>query len=283
MKIRVVLLMIILTATIFSCNNQQGTGENEAGTDSVSKVSMQPSIREETVSYEADGKSYQSFVAYDDNVQGKRPVILVVHEWWGLNDYPKARARQVAAMGYMAMAVDMFGNGDTAANPQQAQQMATPFYANPQLARSGLDAGLSRLSAFSQADTSQVAAIGYCFGGNVVLNAAKLGAPYKGVVSFHGNLAGAPAKKDLLKASLLVCHGETDKFISEAEISGFKKSMDSIDANYTFKTYPNATHAFTNPAATETGRKFNLPIEYNAAADTASWNDMKIFLENIFK
>jgi dienelactone hydrolase len=220
---------------------------------------------------------------YDAAKEGKRPAVLVVHEWWGQNDYVRNRAKQLAELGYIAMAVDMFGGGKTAANPQEAQAMAMPFYQNPQMTRTRLEAALNKLKTYPQADTANMAAIGYCYGGFVVLNAAKLGAPLKGVVSFHGNLSGVQPQKDLLKAKIMVAHGAADQFVPEAEVAAFKKSMDSISANYTFKAYPNATHAFTNPAATETGKKFNMPIAYNGAADTASWNDMKAFFSTIFK
>jgi dienelactone hydrolase len=265
-----------------SCNNENASTDKETDNDSASQSSRKPEIKEETVTYESEGKSYRSFVAYDQNLEGKRPAVIIVHEWWGLTDYPKDRARQLAALGYIALAADMYGDGRTAGNPQEAQQLATPFYTNPQLTKSTLDAALRKLKEFPQADTSKLAAIGYCFGGSVVLNAAKLGADLKGVVSFHGNLAGVPPRKDLLKSKVLVCHGEADKFISEQEINRFKRGMDSIGADYRFKSYPGATHAFTNPDATETGKKFNMPIEYNAAADTASWNDMKSFFGTIF-
>jgi dienelactone hydrolase len=146
-----------------------------------------------------------------------------------------------------------------------------------------LMAAAQKAKSLPQADTTQIVAIGYCFGGGMVLNAAKLGAPFKGVVSFHGSLAGVPAKKELLKSSILVCHGDADSFVSKTDVDAFKKSMDSIHADFTFKSYPNATHAFTNPGATELGKKFKMPIEYNAAADSASWNDMKTFFGKILK
>jgi dienelactone hydrolase len=206
-----------------------------------------------------------------------------VHEWWGVNDYVRRRARQLAEMGYVAMAVDMFGNGKTADNPGDAGKLAMPFYENPQLARTRLDAAYAKLIEYSQADTAKVAAIGYCYGGFVVLNAAKLGADLKGVVSFHGGLGGAPANKDLLRAEIFVAHGGADPFVPEAEVAAFKKGLDSIGTDYTFKVYPNATHAFTNPDATETGKKFNIPIAYNAAADSASWKDMKEFFGRVFQ
>jgi len=242
-----------------------------------------PKLKEETVSYMAEGVTFKGFVVYDESKSGKRPVVLVVHEWWGLNDYAKNRARQLAELGYLAIAVDMYGGGQTATNPQQAQEMATPFYKNPNLSKIRLDAAINKIKEFKQADADNVAAIGYCFGGSVVLNSAKLGTDLKGVVSFHGGLAGVPAEKQLLKAKILVCHGASDKFVPDNDITNFKHELDSIGADYIFKSYANATHAFTNPDATKTGKQFNMPIEYNETADNASWKDMKDFLTSIFK
>jgi dienelactone hydrolase len=249
----------------------------------MSPNSVSPKIKEQVVTYTDNGTNFKGFVAYDENINGKRPAILVIPEWWGLNDYAKSRARQLAGLGYIAMAVDMFGDGKIAANPQEAQEFTKPYYANPQLAKTRVDAALKQLKAFPVADAGNMAAIGYCFGGNVVLNAARLGADLKAVVCFHGGLGGALADKKLLKAKILVCNGGADKFVSEQSINDFKHSMDSIGATYTFKSYANATHAFTNPESTENGKKFNMPIEYNEAADKASWNDMKVFFEGIFK
>lgn len=269
--------IIMSSLSVISCSNGNTSGEKQTG----EKIA-QPQLKEQTVSYTAGTITSKGYVVYDEKTKGKRPAVLVVPEWWGLNDYPKNRAKQLAEMGYIAMAVDMYGNGKIAANPQEAQALATPYYQNPQLTKTSLDAAIKKLKEYAETDTVNIAAIGYCYGGFVVLNAAKLGADLKGVVSFHGNLTGVPPKKELLKAKVLVCHGEADKFVSPQEVAAFKKSMDSIGADYTFKSYPNATHAFTNPSSTETGKKFNMPIEYNAAADTASWNDMKVFFGRIF-
>jgi dienelactone hydrolase len=258
-----------------SCNSQE---EKAAEPEAVAT----PDIKEESVSYTADTVTLNGFVAYDANAKDKRPVVLVVHEWWGLGDYVRNRARQLAEMGYVAMAVDIFGNGKTADNPADAGKLATPFYQNPELARSRLEAAINKVSSYAQADTSRIAAIGYCFGGAVVLNTARLGSNLDGVVSFHGNLVGVPADKSKLKAAVLVCHGNADSFVPQQEVDQFKKQMDSI-GDYTFKAYDSATHAFTNPNATETGKKHNLPIAYNEAADKSSWADMKAFLDRIFK
>jgi dienelactone hydrolase len=269
---------LIVLAVIFSiagCNSNETT-EKEAAV----KI---PVIKTEDVNYTSDSAKLTGFIAYDSAITKKLPVVLIVHEWWGLNDYVKSRAKQLAALGYLAMAVDMYGDGKTGTNPQEAGELAMPFYKSPAFAKSRFDAALAKVKTYSQADTTQIAAIGYCFGGSMVLNMAKLGEALNGVVSFHGNLAGVPADKSLLKAKVLVCHGADDQFVKPEEVATFKKQMDSIGADYTFKQYTGATHAFSNPAATEWGLKFKIPIAYNAAADSASWQDMKDFFGKIFK
>ncbi len=277
------ILMSFGMMALLACNNSSTTNANADTMESVMPTadSSQSNIKEEAVSYGSNGFTAKSYITYDANKSGKRPAVLVVPEWWGLTDYPRMRAKMLAELGYVAMAVDTYGDGKTADNPQEAQMLATPFYENPTLCKTRLDAALQKLKTYPQVDAANIAAIGYCYGGYVVLNAAKLGEPLKGVVSFHGGLTGAPFDKNLLKAKVLVCHGGADKFESPAEIAAFKKGMDSIGADYTFKVYPNATHAFTNPKATENGKKFNMPIEYNGAADTASWNDMKAFFGKV--
>jgi dienelactone hydrolase len=244
---------------------------------------VKSSIKEENITYVADGVTMKGFIAHDNDMKGKRPAILVVPEWWGLNDYAKNRARQLASLGYIAMAVDMYGNGKIAADPREAQALAGAFYQNPQLGKTRLDAAINKIKEYQQTDPANIAAIGYCFGGSMVLNSAKLGADLKGVVSFHGGLAGVKPDKNLLKARILVCHGGSDKFVPQYDVDVFKHQLDSVGASYTVNVYPNATHAFSNPDATATGKKFNMPIEYNAEADKNSWNDMKSFFAALFK
>ena len=269
---------VALIVLIYSCNSNENTT-----TDSNTKTETKtPKLKEETVSYTVDSLRMQSYVVYDENVEGKRPAVLVVHEWWGLNDYVKRRANMLAEMGYVAMAVDMYGNGRMGNDPGAAQALAMPFYQNPAMAKKHFDMALEELKKNPNVDPSKIAGIGYCFGGGMLLNFARMGEPLNGVVSFHGSLLGTPADKNLTKAEILVCHGEKDDFVN-AEVAPFKKQMDSIGKSYTFKSYPGATHSFTNPDATEMGKKFNMPIEYNAAADSASWNDMKDFFAKIFK
>lgn len=269
------LAFIICTA---SCNNS-----NDSSTKTTTAMEQPVSIKTENVDYTGDGVTMKGFAAYNDSLKGPLPVVIIVHEWWGQTDYPRMRAKQLAALGYFAFAVDMYGDGKTAETPDSAQKLSAPFYSNLQMSKARFDAALAKIKTFPNADTNRIAAIGYCFGGGMVLNMARLGEPLKGVVSFHGNLMGAPADKNLLKAEILVCHGDSDKFVLPAEVAAFKKQMDSVGAKYEFRHYANATHAFTNPMATEKGKKYNMPIEYNAAADTASFNDMKEFLGRIFK
>jgi len=277
--------VIILSS---ACNSQSSSTSNTDSTgtsvDSTMKETAEASsLKEENVTYTDNGVTMDGYVVYDGNKEGKRPAVLVVPEWWGLVDYPKMRARKLAELGYIAMAIDMYGNGKVADNPDDAGKAAAPFYQNLKMTKSRFDAALAKLKTYSQVDTNNIAAIGYCFGGGVVLNVARLGEDLKGVVSFHGTLIGAPANKNLLKAKILVCHGMADQFVKPEDVEKFTKQMDSIGADYTFKQYPNATHAFTNPASDANAEKFKMPIKYNPAADSASWNDMKEFFARIFK
>ena len=265
--------------SLSSCNSGEKENANTGTTNTETKTGQ---LKEETVSYKIDTLNLSSYVVYNEKMEGKRPAVLVIHEWWGLNDYTKRRAKMLAEMGYIAMAVDMYGNGKMGNNPTEASELTRPYYEYPDMAKNIFDKALEEFKKNPNVDQSKIAAIGYCFGGGMVLNFARMGEPLNGVVSFHGTLLGTPADKNLTKAEILVCHGEADDFVN-VQVAPFKKQMDSIGKSYTFKSYPGATHAFTNPEATALGRKFNMHIEYNAAADTASWNDMKDFFGKIFR
>jgi dienelactone hydrolase len=243
--------------------------------------SSEENIKEEQINYEIDGTKYNGYVYYNEKQEGKRPGILVVHEWWGLNDYSRKRAKQLAQLGYISMAVDMFGNGKTAEDPESAQNLAMPFYKDPSLSKKRLDPAIDLLKTYSQTNNSKIGAIGYCFGGYVVLNAAKLGADLVGVVSFHGGLGGAKPENGKVKAEMLICHGAEDP-MANPDVEQFKKDMNDANVDYTFQVYADATHAFSNPNATAKGEKYNMPIKYNEAADKASWKHMKQFFRKIF-
>lgn len=259
----------------FSCKSHDKKKDDAAA--------KEPKLKEEVISYRVDSLNMNSFVVYDENIEGKRPAILVIHEWWGLNDYAKMRARKLAELGYIAMAVDMYGNGQMGNDPDAAGKLAMPFYTNPEIAKKHFDAALENFKKNPAVDPANMAVMGYCFGGGMAVGLARMGAALKGAVSFHGNLNIVTLNKDLLKAEILICHGNADPLVPQAEVEQFKKQMDSIGAKYVFKVYDNSTHAFTNPNATEMGEKFKLPIKYDAAADSASWSDMKEFFRRIFQ
>jgi dienelactone hydrolase len=271
------ILFASICIALASCGNQQtsSTTTDSAQTAAVDSTNSTPSIKTDSVIYTSNGKQSKGYIAYDENKKGKLPVVVVIPEWWGVTNYTKSRARQLADLGYFAIDADLFGKGDTATNPKEAMAFTKPYYTNPQLALSAVEAAIAKAASYPQADTSRIAAIGYCFGGFIVLNATKLGAPLKATVSFHGDLSGVQPKKDIIKGDILVCQGGADQFVPEKAQTAFKKSMDSVGAHYTFVVYPDAMHAFSNPNATALGEKFKLPIAYNATADTASWKAMQ--------
>lgn len=236
------------------------------------------------IEYRADGVTLKGYVAYDDAKQGKRPGILVVHEWWGHNAYTRRRANMLAGLGYVGFAVDMFGEGKQAADAADAGRLSGEIFKNPAVMKARFMAALETLKQSHLVDTSRIGAVGYCFGGGVVLAMARQGADLQAVVSFHGMIgAGAPAAPGAIKGKILVCNGADDKFISAEDIAKLKQEMKAVKADMTFINYAGSLHAFTNPEATANGKKYNIPIAYNAAADTASWSDMRGFLTHAFK
>lgn len=238
-------------------------------------------IHRETVEYQHGETLLRGYLFYDEAVEGKRPGVMVVHEWWGLNDYTKNRAEQLALLGYVAFAVDIYGNGKTAASAEEAAKLAAPFRADRHLMRDRAKAGLEVLSKHKLADEKRLAAIGYCFGGGVVLELARSGADIAGVVSFHGNLNNpSPEDANDIKAKVLVLHGAEDPYVKIDEVVGFWKEMNKTEADWQLTIYSGAVHSFTNPASGDDPSK---GVAYNAEADLNSWEAMKIFLSKIFE
>ena len=241
-------------------------------------------VKTKTVTYQEGDTKLVGYLAYDDKFKGKRPGVLVVHEWWGHNDYVRERARKLAKLGYVAFALDMYGDGKTAAHPEDAGKFAGQVRSNLPIATARFNAALKQLKASEHTDPNKIAAIGYCFGGGVVLEMARTGLDIAGVVSFHGSLGTSnPAQKDKVKAKVLVLNGEADPFVKPEQITAFKQEMDNAGVSYEFISYPGAKHAFTNPGATALGKKFKLPLEYSPSADKASWKKMQSFFNDIFK
>lgn len=222
----------------------------------------------------------RGWVAYDDAQSGKRPGVLVVPEWWGLTEYPKTRARDLAKLGYVAFVADIYGEGKTTSNPKEAGELAGRFHNDRAALVRRATAALEQLKKQPGVDTSKLAAIGYCFGGTTVLEVARAGVPLAGVVSFHGGLnTPNPAEPGRIKAKILVCGGGDDAFVPDDQVDAFKQEMRRAHANWELITYGGAHHAFTNPDA----GKFGIPnIEYNKQADLRSWTAMKDFFAEIF-
>lgn len=271
MKKLTVTALLVFAVFLISCERQQ-TEQVEAD------------LREQEIQYTANGDTLLGYLVYDAAVEGKRPGILVVHEWWGHNEYARKRARMLAELGYTAFALDMFGKGKQADHPDDAGKFAQEVMQNMDMARARFTAALDLLKSQETVNPDEVAAIGYCFGGGVVLQMAIAGVDLDGVVSFHGSI---PERFELdparIKASILVCHGAEDPFVDREHLEFFNTAMGDAGIDYEFKEYPNAKHSFTSPAADSLGEKFNLPLAYNEAADKQSWEDMKAFLNRIFE
>jgi dienelactone hydrolase len=233
--------------------------------------------------YRAGDAELKGYLAYDDALTVKRPGVIVVHEWWGHNAYARQRAEKLAAAGYVALAVDMYGDGRQAAHPDEAGKFAAEVRNNLPLARQRFQAGLEVLKGNPFTDPEKIAAIGYCFGGGVVLQMAREGADLKGAVSFHGALeSGEPAKAGAVKAEIMVFNGGADKFVSLDAIKAFAEEMITAEAAFTFRSLPGAMHSFTNPEADRLGREFKLPLAYQEKADRESWREMLDFFNRIF-
>ena len=247
-------------------------------------VQAKPNIKVTLVEYSAKGVVMKGYLAYDKNITGKRPGVLVAHEWWGLNDYARKRARMLAELGYAALAVDMYGGGKQAEHPDEAGKFSSELMKNFETAKGRFIAAMEFLKTQSIVDPQKIAAVGYCFGGGIVLNMARQGVDLKGVASFHGNLSAVePAKRGSVKAKILVLHGADDKFITVEQIKAFKNEMRNAGADFRFISYPGALHSFSNPEADGYGKKFNIPVAYNAEADKKSWKELKKFLRELFK
>jgi len=240
---------------------------------------VQAAVTTEPVEYRQGDTVLKGFIAYDAAVQGKRPGVLVVHEWWGLNDYAKRRARMLAEAGYVAFALDMYGEGKTTEHPKEAGEWAAAVGQNQDVAKARFMAAYELLRKNPMADPEHIAAIGYCFGGGVVLGIAMNGVDLDAVVSFHGSLPQEPAPGEV-KASVLVCYGGADELVTRDQLHTFMTNLDAAHADWEVNIYGGAKHSFSNPGADKRG----IPqLGYNKKADDRSWREMLGFLEEAFQ
>jgi dienelactone hydrolase len=232
------------------------------------------------VEYHDGDAVLEGYLAYDDASPNPRPGVLVVHEWKGLNDYAKRRAGQLAELGYIAFAADMYGKGVRATDHEEAAKLSGIYRSDRQLMRRRILAAYDELRRRPLADPSRLAAIGYCFGGTAVLELARSGAEVVGVASFHGGLSTpTPADAANIKGRVLVLHGADDTFVTPEEVAAFESEMRQAGVRYRLITYPGAVHSFTVP---EAGSDPSTGMAYNAEADRRSWEEMRSFLHDVF-
>jgi dienelactone hydrolase len=240
-------------------------------------------LHTETVRLSADGTELDCYLARKNNGRTRGPGVLVVHEWWGLNEYIRRRARMLAELGFTALAVDMYGGGEVADNPDDAGRLMNGVLADMSQAESRMGAALEFLQNDDSVDPGRIAAIGYCFGGGVVLHAARTGMPLAGVASFHGSLGSFhKPEPGSVRARILVCHGAEDVLISEDSVTALKDELQAAGADLRFIAYPGALHGFTNPDADANGEKYGLPLAYSEDTDQRSWQEMQAFFKEIF-
>jgi dienelactone hydrolase len=237
-------------------------------------------VQTKAVEYMDEDVPLTGHLYWDDSIEGKRPGVLVIHEWWGLNDYAKERARMLAELGYVAFAADMYGNNQVTDKPDQARDWMQEITADVELWRQRAGLGLDQLKASELVAADKTAAIGYCFGGGTVLHMAYGGAPVLGVVSFHGSLPAAPEEvKGKIGPVILVLHGQADSFVAPEVVTNFQNKLEEAEANWEMDIYGGARHGFTNPKVGEYGIE---NLQYDAQADARSWARMQAFFDELF-
>lgn len=243
----------------------------------------QAEVQSREINYTVDGQTFTGYLAYDDRIEGDRPGVLVVHEWWGHGDYVRKRADMLAELGYAAFALDMYGSGKYAEHPSKANEFMQSVMSNKDEAERRFRKALSILREQPMVEKDDIAAIGYCFGGAVVLHMARAGIDLDGVVSYHGMLStDVEAQPGDVEADLLVFTGEADPMVPAQQVEAFKQEMANANVDFKVHSYPGAQHAFTNPAATEAGKQYDLPLAYDAEADADSWHKTQRFFNRIF-
>jgi dienelactone hydrolase len=227
----------------------------------------QAAVKEEPIAYKDGDTTMKGFLVYDDAAKGKRPGIILVHEWWGITKHMHNEARRFARNGYTVFIADMFGDGKTADNPKDAGMLAGSVMKNPAGMQSRFNAARAQLAKHASVDARKIGAAGYCFGGTVAINMARAGADLAAIAAFHAGLGTNTPAPQSVKTKVLVLNGADDPLIKPEQIEAFKKDMDAAKADYRYINYPGALHAYTNPEATEVGKKFNMPVAYNAKVD----------------
>nr|WP_244311909.1 dienelactone hydrolase family protein [Marinobacter vulgaris] len=240
-------------------------------------------MQTETVEYEVNGKTFTGYMAYDSEADGKRPGVLVVHEWWGHNEFAREQAEKLAAAGYTAFALDMYGSGKLAEHPEDAQSFMKEATKDMDQVKARFTAAMELLQQHDSVDSDRIAAQGYCFGGAVVLNMARLGVDLDAVVSYHGAL-GSPIKAEAGKVQprIHVYTGGADHMVPSDQVAGLVKEMQDAEADLTLVSFPGVLHSFTNPGADRIAEEFDMPVAYDEDAAGRSWEGTMRLYEDVF-
>ncbi len=241
-------------------------------------------MQTETVKYEVNGETFTGYMAFDDEADGKRPGVLVVHEWWGHNEFAREQAEKLATAGYTAFALDMYGSGKLAEHPEDAQQFMKEATKDVDQVKARFMAAKELLQQHDSVDSDKIAAQGYCFGGAVVLNMARLGVDLDAVVSYHGAL-GSPIKAEAgkIQPRIHVYTGGADQMVPSDQVSGLVKEMQDAEADLTLVSFPGVLHSFTNPGADKIAEEFDMPVAYNEDATKRSWEGTMRLYDEVFK
>jgi dienelactone hydrolase len=277
MKTLLNLFLLFGLISIAACNNNSKESQSQ----------KTPGLKEfelasQEISYSTDSTEMKGYLAYDANQDGKRPGIIVIHEWWGHNQYVRDRANKLAELGYVAFALDMYGDGKLASHPEDAGKFSGMVMSNMNETKARFEAAVASLKSNDNVDAENIGAIGYCFGGSVALTMANLGYDLDAVAAFHSGVQLPFPPSEDIKAKILVANGADDPFIPAESVNQFKEAMDKVGADYEYVAYEGVVHSFTSPYADSMGTEFGLPLVYNEEADNDSWKKLQDLFDRAF-
>jgi dienelactone hydrolase len=276
-----IVLILTLPLAIISCKTESKDKAASKQTSTIQKEDPVSIVGEE-ITYKTDSTLMRGYVAHNSAIDEERPGIIVVHEWWGHDDFARKKAEKLAELGYVALAVDMYGQGKTANHPEEAMAFSSKVMKNFDTAKARFEAAVETLKADKNVDNNKISAIGFCFGGSVALSMANTGADLDAVAVFHSGLGLPVMPNENLKAKLLIQNGAEDMMITDEQISTFKSQLDDVNADYEYIAYEGVKHSFTNKKADSLGKKYNLPLAYDKEAAEKSWEKMNLFLEKTY-
>lgn len=274
-------LLLLLIISFIGCKTE--SENKEIKDDAKSALNEEVKLLGEEITYKTDSTNLKGYIVYDENLKNKRPGILVVHEWWGHDEFARQKADELAELGYVALAVDMYGEGKKAKHPEEAMTFSSSVMKNFDTAKQRFLVAIETLKKNEFVNVEDISAIGFCFGGSVSLAMANSGVDLDGVAVFHSGISLPVMPNETLKAKILVQNGADDVMITNEQVQKFKSQLDSINADYEYIAYEGVKHSFTNKAADSIAKQYNLPLAYDQKAAEQSWQKMTEFFEEIYK